>query len=152
MEIKEVKTYHENSHVLRNCIDIRDYIHGGHGVVTLEAPSGEYYTYCFKKPHAEDKFKEGTLFAYCIEGKNQYNYVGMYDLKSFRRTTHSDYEEDSPQFKGAKYIIYMSLKDFNTPMKLYHEGVCCLCGKKLTKPESIERGIGPECFKRIQAG
>ena len=27
-------------------------------------------------------------------------------------------------FKGAKYILYMSMKDFDTPMKLYHEGVC----------------------------
>ena len=143
----EIKMYHENSHILKNHVDIYEYIHGGHGVVTLQSPSGKYFTYCFKKPYGKDKFKEGTLFAYCIEGKHEYNYVGMYDLKSFRKTNQSCYEEDSEQFKGARYIVYMSLKDFNTPMKLYHEGVCCLCGKKLTDPKSIERGIGPQCLK-----
>ena len=148
----EIKMYHENSHILKNHVDIYEYIHGGHGVVTLQAPGGKHFTYCFKKPHRESNFREGTLFAYCIEGKNEYNYVGMYDVKSFRKTANSEYDEDSEQFKGAQYIIYMSLKDFNTPMKLYHEGVCCLCGKKLTNPESIERGIGPQCVKTIQVG
>lgn len=146
MEIKEVKTYHENSHILRNMIDISNYIHGGHGVVTLVAPDGVYHTYMFKKPYGTDKFKDGTLFAYCLEGKNRCNYVGMWDTRNFRKTTNSEYEEDTDQFRGARYIIYMSLKDFNTPMKLYHEGVCCRCGRPLTTPESIERGMGPVCM------
>jgi len=29
--------------------------------------------------------------------------------------------------------------------------VCCICGAHLTDPESILRGIGPECIKKIQA-
>jgi len=30
-------------------------------------------------------------------------------------------------------------------VKVSHEGKCCRCGRKLTVPESIESGIGPEC-------
>jgi len=30
-------------------------------------------------------------------------------------------------------------------VKISHEGKCCRCGRKLTVPESIESGIGPEC-------
>lgn len=30
-------------------------------------------------------------------------------------------------------------------MEFWHEGQCCVCGRKLTVPESIARGIGPEC-------
>jgi hypothetical protein len=30
-----------------------------------------------------------------------------------------------------------------------HEGRCCVCGRRLTVPESIESGIGPECAGRI---
>lgn len=29
--------------------------------------------------------------------------------------------------------------------------VCCICGANLTDPESILRGIGPECVKKVQA-
>jgi hypothetical protein len=34
--------------------------------------------------------------------------------------------------------------------KIQHEGKCCRCGRTLTTPESIERGIGPECVKHCQ--
>lgn len=34
---------------------------------------------------------------------------------------------------------------------LWHEGRCC-CGKRLTDPESIDLGIGPECRKRLGIG
>lgn len=33
---------------------------------------------------------------------------------------------------------------------VHHEGRCCRCGRRLTVPESIEAGIGPECAGRIQ--
>lgn len=145
MEIKKVTTYPESKHILKNHVDISDYINGGHGVVTLQAPSGNHHTYLFKKPHSSSKFKEGTLFVYCFDGKSDCGYVGMWDTRNFRKTTNSEYEEDTDQFKGAKYIMYMSMKDFDTPMKLYHEGVCCRCGRQLTTPESIERGMGPVC-------
>ena len=29
--------------------------------------------------------------------------------------------------------------------EFWHEGKCGRCGRKLTVPESIEAGIGPEC-------
>lgn len=33
---------------------------------------------------------------------------------------------------------------------LGHEfGICCVCGAELTDPESVARGIGPVCAKRI---
>lgn len=145
-----VEYYHENAHILKGKQNIWNYLKGGHGVVTLESPQGKYYTYCFKKPKSPDKFALGTLFAYVIEGKNEYKYVGMLDMKrGFRKTTNSEYDESSEQFKGAKYIVLMAAKDFDTPMKLYHEGVCSCCGKRLTKPESIEAGIGPTCAKLL---
>ena len=144
-----VSFHHENSHQLEGHEAVWNYIKGGHGVVTLQSPSGKHYTYCFKKPKNPEKFDLFTLFAYCIEGKHQYRYVGMLSRKGFRKTTNSEYEVDSEQFKGARFIVKMALHDFDTPMVLYHEGVCSCCGKKLTKPESIIRGIGPQCFKSM---
>ena len=30
-------------------------------------------------------------------------------------------------------------------VEVWHEGICGRCGRKLTVPESVERGLGPEC-------
>jgi len=37
---------------------------------------------------------------------------------------------------------------FNSSYEFWHEGSCCICGRKLTVPESIANGIGPECMGR----
>ena len=34
-------------------------------------------------------------------------------------------------------------------VEVHHEGKCCRCGRKLTVPESIESGIGPECAGKM---
>jgi Family of unknown function (DUF6011) len=34
-------------------------------------------------------------------------------------------------------------------LEVWHEGRCGRCGRKLTVPESIARGIGPECAGRM---
>jgi hypothetical protein len=37
----------------------------------------------------------------------------------------------------------------STAIEMWHEGRCCVCGRKLTDPMSISRGIGPECQKKM---
>lgn len=34
-------------------------------------------------------------------------------------------------------------------VEVHHEGRCCRCGRKLTVPESIESGVGPECAAQM---
>lgn len=38
---------------------------------------------------------------------------------------------------------------FKSDWEFWHEGQCCICGKPLTVPESIERGIGPDCWEKM---
>lgn len=49
--------------------------------------------------------------------------------------------------------IHQVLKDpslFNRKrVAVMHEGTCCRCGRKLTHPESIEIGFGPECWETV---
>jgi hypothetical protein len=33
--------------------------------------------------------------------------------------------------------------------EVMHEGRCACCGRPLTVPESIERGIGPDCWEKM---
>lgn len=37
----------------------------------------------------------------------------------------------------------------NEKLEVWHEGHCGRCGRRLTVPESIESGMGPECATRV---
>lgn len=53
------------------------------------------------------------------------------------------------------YILCTFIKNRNNPNNdiiMYHTGRCGCCGKILTDKESIERGFGRECWKRIKDG
>lgn len=133
--------------------DIRNYIHGGKGVLLLEAPSGKHHRYCFTIPREYEKFDKGTMFVYILCHNGYKSYVGMVENDVFRLTRHSKFAYDSEIVKGAFYIMKMSnnqnLVD-TTPMKLYHMGVCCRCGRELTTLSSIKSGIGPKCKKKLE--
>lgn len=145
--------YRESSSQLTNSQDILTYIHGGRGILTLEAPSGKSHTYYFTKPRNEEEFYGDIIFVYakCNEHRR---YVGMVSDDVFKMTKSSSFLPDNEITKGAKFIVDMGrsqeLVD-RTPMKLYHMGVCCKCGRMLTDPVSIRRGIGPKCLKAMNS-
>jgi hypothetical protein len=39
--------------------------------------------------------------------------------------------------------------DLPESVEFFHEGRCGKCGRKLTTPESVTAGFGPECIKTI---
>lgn len=141
--------HNENSHVLEGKDIILQYIKGGKGVVTLESPTGKHHTYVFKRPRESGVFSNDCLFIYCLVDKHE-EYVGMMNKYGVKLTRQSRFKQTSEQFKGAKYIYRMATSDFETPMVLYHEGICSCCGRKLTDPESITRGIGPRCLQYLE--
>lgn len=142
------KTYPESSSKLNTSEDIRNYIYGGRGIVTLKAPSGKSHTYIFSKPRDEDAFPDDVLFVYALHENVKRFYVGMVEMNKFRLTRNSRFLPDTEIVKGAKYIMKMAFSDeLNTPMELWHEGVCCYCGRKLSSEKTIKTGIGPKCRK-----
>jgi DNA-directed RNA polymerase subunit RPC12/RpoP len=38
--------------------------------------------------------------------------------------------------------------DLPEQIKVYHEAKCARCGHRLTVPESIETGFGPNCLEK----
>jgi len=42
-----------------------------------------------------------------------------------------------------------NIKKLSEQVKLYHDGSCLRCGRRLTTPESIESGYGPKCIKHV---
>lgn len=147
-----VKMYPQSSCELIGNEIIKNYLLGGKAVVTLESPSGEHHTYAVNQPNSPDIFPDGTFFIYCQIDSGLWLYVGMIeDRYSFRLTRASNWGYDSKIVKGARYIVrMMNGLPYDSRMKLYHAGVCSVCGRQLTTPKSIKLGIGPKCRKKIR--
>lgn len=141
--------YSDSRHQLIGKEVIREYLMGGKGVVTLESPSGVSHTYCYFKPKDSSVFPEDVRFVYALHDGRKLFYIGMIEGGVFRLTHHSRFLPDTEIVRGAKYIEKMMNRDFDTPMKLYHEGVCARCGRKLSSGKSLETGIGPKCRKLL---
>lgn len=142
--------HHEFSYRLQGSEKIRDYIFGGRGIVTLKSPTGVHHTYVFQRPRNEDQFPDDVMFVYALHDGNKMFYVGMIENSQFRLTRSSRFLNDTEIVRGARYIMKMAfVKDLDTPMELYHEGICSVCGRPLTNPKSIQTGIGPRCRRRL---
>lgn len=49
-----------------------------------------------------------------------------------------------------KRILSIVVNKYTHPdLAIMHTGICSVCSRKLTDPESIEWGIGPECRKKL---
>ena len=145
-----IHLYHESSGELKGRQAIYEYIHGGRGIVTLVSPSGQQHTYQFSRPSERDSFPEDVIFIYAIHDGIKRFYIGMVEQDKFRLTAHSRFLPDTEIVKGANYIMRMASEpNLSTPMKLYHEGMCCFCGRQLTSDKSISTGIGPKCRRRL---
>ena len=147
-----IRVYPDSSHRMTDSNHIFDYIHGGKGIMKLEAPSGTHHYYLFQKPADRDAFPDDVVFVYAVHDFSKKFYVGMIEEGKFRLTRNSRFLEDTDIVKGAKYIVKMSKSQkvtSTTPMRLYHMGMCARCGKQLTREKSIQIGIGPKCRKKI---
>lgn len=62
----------------------------------------------------------------------------------------SKFNSETPSFKAFSFVFFNALvKIHMNNLEIWHEGRCCRCGRKLTVPESVESGIGPECATKV---
>lgn len=147
-----MKIYHESSYRFTDSNDLNNYIMGGRAVVTLEAPSGIKHTYMYAVPRNSDSFPPDIRFIYALHDTKEL-YIGMIEMGKFRLTRNSRFLSDTDIVKGANYIEHMRYSQAfldKSPMKIYHEGVCARCGRKLQDSKSIKLGFGPKCKKMLK--
>ena len=78
-----------------------------------------------------------------------YRYIGSIFDKDFRLTKKS-ISTDAPSFKAFSWLNQvLNTRDLPEFVKIHHEGRCGRCGRRLTVPESVESGFGPECIQHI---
>lgn len=97
------------------------------------------------------------------EVKGDYAYAGeVRKVKNgwvFNWGLKSKLDQNNPGIKAFSFVFTRLMQGVALPtLEVWHEGVCCCCGKKLVKSASIELGWGPVCLgkreemlKRLEA-
>ena len=131
---------------------IVDYTLAGNATVTLQSGNtGVHFTYKVK----QSKNQEHLYFIHLLSGpdnEDDYQYIGCYysdtcyfhPAKAWKDKTQMAW----PASLRAISFFFDNLYNIPTNLHVYHEGRCGRCGRKLTTPESILRGLGPECYRR----
>jgi hypothetical protein len=137
----------------------KDFILAGNAIFTVTSPelAGEHRTYRVRLAHFEDDARD-WYFADLLTGPDNtrdYTYLGRVDKASgqlLRTSKSPPIREDPPMFTWV--MLSHVLEAIWTGEELegidvQHADKCGRCGRLLTDPESIERGIGPVCREAL---
>jgi|SRR5688572_3210975 len=141
------------SHRFQTASDAENFILAGKAIVTLESEkTGAHYTYRINKADKGDFWFVNLLTG--PDNTSDYTYVGVLggkaDDRHLKLTGKSKF---TPEAKPVVAFQYVWDRVFSGKLPaqavIRHEGKCGCCGRALTVPASIDRGIGPECAKKI---
>jgi hypothetical protein len=123
---------------------------GGRSIFTIDNGKGTHYTFRIGRKDETQPYFVGLLTG--PNNERDYTYLGIYnpDNHGVRLTQKSKYTEDSLPVKVIRWGIRQVVDSKPLPegYRIQHEGSCCVCGRPLTDPESIELGIGPICREK----
>lgn len=135
---------------LESANDALRFIFGGNATFTIRsAKTGARFTYKIRQPEIGKPF-----FASVLAGQNNetdFEYIGFVPTSTRGvLCAGSKGKPDAPSFNALRWVLAKLNNEARIPedLELFHEGRCCACGRKLTTPESIISGIGPECSKK----
>ena len=127
---------------------VRDFVFAGRATLTAKSlRTGRHFTYKFKTAKGKD-----WPFVFVLRDHGKYDYIGMIDRNlNVHFTKKSKLLVDDIKVKALQFIAKNLTSDrISNNIELSHNGKCGKCGRKLTHPNSLKLGIGPECQKKKQ--
>ena len=130
--------------------DVKTYLDGQRGTFTIRSKKTRVrFTFKFAVPKENE---QNIRFVRVLNGPDNetcYGYIGY--IRDGKLIAGRKGKADAPSFKALAWVLchnaHDNLETVLEQMEFFHEGTCSQCGRKLTVPESIERGIGPVCAK-----
>lgn len=140
---------------LTTASDALAFLLAGKAIVTLRSrKTGLHFTYRIRRAKGCDTNLKPFFFVSLLAGSdnvNDYEYIGtIFDRLWYRHSPKSRIAEGSIGVKAFKWAIdHLAKATLPCTLEIWHEGRCGRCGRRLTVPESIATGIGPDCAGRI---
>ena len=138
------------THHFASIADAKTFALAGNAILTLESlKTGTHYTY--KVRQATDRETQqpvdGLYFLNLLTNgsadEDGFTYLGIIRNGALTLTQKSRMNNDSGPIKAFRF--FLGLGELHPSLVIRHEGRCGRCGRTLTVPESIDRGIGPDC-------
>ena len=134
---------------------IARFVLGGNATFTLEnTATGNRFT--FKVRALEDRKGAVSHFVSLLNGSDNeadFAYLGQLyrDSFDFAHGQKSRIGKDTPSAKAFAWLAKRLLANAAIPeqVRVWHEGRCGCCGRKLTVPGSIASGFGPKCAQHV---
>ena len=141
------------AHSITNIRDIRNYVLGGNAIFTLVSTrTGTRFTFHMEKAKSVywisvlDGPENESDYAF-LGSVYRNNKTGWWTMKPSEK---SRIPLGAPSMLGAGFFIgrINVEQDLDERLEFWHSGKCSRCGRRLTTPESIERGLGPVCAEK----
>jgi uncharacterized protein DUF6011 len=131
------------------------FILGGKSFSTLVSlATGTRFTYRVELADKKNPSDADVWFVSVLNGPDNwtnYKYIGIIKNNEYRWTSKSKISEEAPSVKAFKFCFGHLSHNTIIGFEVWHEGKCGRCGRKLTVPESIASGFGPECIGLVGA-
>jgi len=120
------------------------YAFGGHAIFTLASlRTGQRYTY---KIERGTRNPEVHLVGVLTGPDETYSPLGyVRPPRAFMAATGAP----GKALDGFRWWLRSALRGNVRDAEFWHSGVCSRCGRTLTTPESISRGLGPVCAEKV---
>jgi hypothetical protein len=129
---------------------VRDYLLAGDATITVESPSGVRFTYRVRV--SDDGQVHFVSVLTGSDNESSFSYLGtIRGGHTYWHSRKSRLDSNAPSARGFAWLWNKVQHDglSLSPMRVYHEGRCGRCGHKLTVPESVTTGYGPECAGKL---
>ncbi len=129
------------------------YLFAGHATFTISSrKSGERFTYRLIRADPLEGQGEPPYFLQLLTGPSNtddFRYLGVvFGQRKLVLTAKSCAGEDATAVKAFRWALEWVVHGNLTAAEICHDGTCGHCGRPLTVPESVARGIGPVCAAR----
>lgn len=124
------------------------FILAGAATFTLRSQrTGVHYTYNVTQTSGD------TWAVSLLMGPDTFKGVGQLRKAGANTVECTGFEWNRPYALALHWMLVrlQTPKDVDQ-LEIFHDGKCSACGRALTTPESVVRGLGPICWEKAQRG
>lgn len=131
---------------------VADFIFGGKSIFTIRnVVSGNRFTYKMTRKKSLKEGEDDVVFVKVLsrpDNTSDYTFIGtVFRKETYRHSPKSPFGSEAMSSKAIEWVV-RNVNSLPPNIEVWHEGRCARCGRKLTVPESIQSGFGPECGSR----
>lgn len=135
--------------------DVERFVFAGNATFTIKSVrTGTRFTFRVRSKEGETNFWFVSLLT-GADNNQDYTFIGSVrnDWNGHYHYYHGKKCRVSPDSESVKaftyFLSHFLQQPFYQKVEIWHEGRCGRCGRKLTVPESIVSGFGPECINHV---